>query len=93
MESSCASLLDDQANARFATGDIEMLTTLEILTLSAVIVICVVATWTTRQQPPSMSQIFGAPSIVRSVPESGFGGARSFLREEEDPEALFGPFS
>jgi hypothetical protein len=93
MESSCASLLDDEANARFGTGDIEMLTNLEILTLSAVIVICVVATWTTRQQPPSMSQIFGAPSIVRSVPENGFGGARSFLREEEDPEVLFGPFS
>ena len=93
MESSCASLLGDEANARFDTGDIEMLTNFEIVTLSAVIAICIVATWTARQQPPFTSQIFGAPSIARSVPESGFGGARSFLREEEDPEVLFGPFS
>jgi hypothetical protein len=87
--------LGDEANARFDTGDIEMLTNPEIVTLSAVIAICVVATWTARQQPLSMSLIFGAPSIVRSVPASAFGGAKSFLREEEDSfdQAWLGPFS
>jgi hypothetical protein len=93
MESSCASRLGNEANARFNTGAVEMLTKLEVVTLSAVILICLVSTWMARQQPPSTSETFGAPGIVRSVPESGSGGARSFLREEEDPEVLFGPFS
>jgi hypothetical protein len=93
MESSCTSPLADEANARFNTGDVEMLTNFEIVTLSAVIVICMAFTWMARQQPPSMRQTFRAPGIARSVPESGFGGAWPFFRKEEDPEVLFGPFS
>jgi hypothetical protein len=51
-----------------------MLTNLEIVTLCAVIAICVVAAWKATQQPSSMSLIFNAPSIVRGVPAGAFGG-------------------
>jgi hypothetical protein len=42
-----------------------------------------------------MSLINGEPSIVRGIPASAFGGARSFSREEEHSfdEVLFRPFS
>jgi hypothetical protein len=42
-----------------------------------------------------MSLTYGEPSIVRSIPASTFGGARSLSREEEHSfdEVLFRPFS
>jgi len=90
-----ASHLGDEANACFDTGDIEMLSNLEIVALSAVIAICVAATWAARQQPSSTSLIFGAPSMVRSFPASAFGGARTFTCKEEESfdEMSLGPFS
>jgi hypothetical protein len=71
-----------------------MLTNLEIVILSAVIAICVVAAWTTGQQPSSMSLIFNAPSIARSVPAGAFGSAKSLLREADGSfdQVWLGPF-
>ncbi len=59
-----------------------MLAKLEIVTLFAAAAICVAAAWNTRQQYSSVRLVLGAPSIVRGVPASGLGDARSFLREE-----------
>jgi hypothetical protein len=71
------------------------LTTFETVTLSAVIALRTVAAWTARQLTYSMSLTYGEPNIVRSVPASTFGGARSLSREEEHSfdEVLFHPFS
>jgi hypothetical protein len=54
-----------------------------------------VAARTAKQLTSSMSLIYGEPSIVRSVPTSIFGGARSLSREEEHSfdGVLFRPFS
>jgi hypothetical protein len=72
-----------------------MLTTFEIVSLSAIIAPSAVAAWTARQQPSSMNLIYGEPSIVRSVPASALGGARPFSREGQESfdEVLFRPFS
>jgi hypothetical protein len=88
-----ASLLGDYAK-HFDAGDIK-LTTFETVTLSAVIALSTVAAWTARQLTSSMSLIYGEPSIVRRVPASKFGGARSLAREEEHSfdEVLFRPLS
>jgi hypothetical protein len=71
------------------------LTTFETVTLSAVKALSTVAAWTARQRTSSTSRIYGEPSIVRSVPASTFGGAKSLSREEEHAldEVLFRPFS